>query len=168
MDFEERGPRPLRSGHRLDEPARLSLGMVASLQSPASVSPSIAIVTSCLMLLVAAGAVVAGGGPPPVCGPVRRGSPSSVRRAYRLALQAGRAMEPHGIVVVHVPSNQTPCILWRQRCSRPDALSFERFVPALDLSRSIEDRFCLRVKFLATDSEIPRARQVDRLSWERG
>jgi len=25
---------PPRSGHRLDEPARLSLGMVASLQSP--------------------------------------------------------------------------------------------------------------------------------------
>jgi hypothetical protein len=35
--------------------------------------------------------------------------------------------------VLKVSLHQTPCIIERQRRSRPDALSFERFVPALDL-----------------------------------
>ena len=41
--FEERRSGPPRSGHRLDEPARLSLGTVASLQSllPFRLAPSL-------------------------------------------------------------------------------------------------------------------------------
>jgi len=36
--------------------------------------------------------------------------------------------------MLDVALHQTPCIVQRQRRSRPDALSPERFVPAFDLS----------------------------------
>jgi len=36
--------------------------------------------------------------------------------------------------MLDVALHQTPCIVQRQRRSRPDALSLERFVPAFDLS----------------------------------
>jgi len=38
-----------------------------------------------------------------------------------------------GVVVVHSTVNQAPRVLRRQRCSRPDTLAFQRFVPALQL-----------------------------------
>src|SRR6266550_3975888 len=62
----------------------------------------------------------------------------------RGAVQAGV------IVVVNVSLHQTPRIIERQRCSRPDALPFERFVPALDLSVR------LRVKRRDADVRHPR------------
>ena len=46
---------------------------------------------------------------------------------------ARRAVQPNVVVVVHVSAYQTPCIIERQWRSWPDALPFERFVPALDL-----------------------------------
>ena len=48
--------------------------------------------------------------------------------------EADRAVQAHGVVVIHVLLNQPPRILRRQRRSRPDALAFQRFVPALDFS----------------------------------
>ena len=50
---------------------------------------------------------------------------------------ANRAVQADVVVVVHISVYQTPCIIERKRRSRPDALPFERFVPALDLFRSI-------------------------------
>src|SRR6516164_9993699 len=38
------------------------------------------------------------------------------------------------VVMFHVALHQPPRILQRQRRSRPDALSFERFVPTFDFS----------------------------------
>jgi hypothetical protein len=51
--------------------------------------------------------------------------------------------------VVNVTLHQTPRIIERQRCARPDALPLERFVPALDLSVR------LRVKRRGSDVVIP-------------
>ena len=38
------------------------------------------------------------------------------------------------VVMLDVPLHQTLCIFQRQRRSRPDALSFERFAPPFDLA----------------------------------
>jgi hypothetical protein len=43
-----------------------------------------------------------------------------------------RAVQSHVVVVVRVTLHQTSRMTQRQRCSRPDALPFGRFVPALD------------------------------------
>jgi len=45
-----------------------------------------------------------------------------------------RAVQADIVVMAHVSAYQTPCVIQRQRRSRPDAFRFERFVPALDLS----------------------------------
>src|SRR5947209_17924856 len=55
-------------------------------------------------------------------------SSKHVGRSY----ESDRAVQPHGIVVFHIALNQPPRILRREWRSRPDAFSFERFVPALD------------------------------------
>ncbi len=43
---------------------------------------------------------------------------------------ANRAVQADVIVMLDVALHQTPCIVQGKRRSRPDALSFERFVPA--------------------------------------
>jgi len=45
-----------------------------------------------------------------------------------------RAMQAHGVVVIHVALNQAPGILQGQRCQWPDTLACKRFVPAFELS----------------------------------
>ena len=45
--------------------------------------------------------------------------------------KSNRAVQAHGVVVVHILLNQPPRILRRQRRSRPDTLALQRFVPAL-------------------------------------
>ena len=47
---------------------------------------------------------------------------------------ADGTVQPDVIVMLDVALYQTPRIVQRQRRSRPDALSFERFVPTLDFS----------------------------------
>jgi hypothetical protein len=47
---------------------------------------------------------------------------------------ANRAVQTDVVVMLDVALNQTACIVQRQRRSRPDALSFERFVPTFDFS----------------------------------
>src|ERR1700730_3380535 len=47
---------------------------------------------------------------------------------------ANRAVQADVVVMLDVALHQTPRIFQRQRRSRPDALSLERFVPAFDLS----------------------------------
>src|SRR5713101_3405351 len=47
---------------------------------------------------------------------------------------AGGTVQANVVVMLDVALHQTPCIVQRQRRSRPDALSLERFVPAFDLS----------------------------------
>ncbi len=45
-----------------------------------------------------------------------------------------RAVQADVVVMLDVALYQTPRVFQRQGRSRPDALSFERFVPAFDLS----------------------------------
>ena len=45
---------------------------------------------------------------------------------------ANGAVQADIVVMFHVALHQPPRILQRQRRSRPDALSFERFVPTFD------------------------------------
>src|SRR5229473_772436 len=45
-----------------------------------------------------------------------------------------RAMQAHGVVVIHVALNQAPGILQGQRCQWPDTLAFKRLVPAFELA----------------------------------
>ena len=45
---------------------------------------------------------------------------------------ADGAVRADGVVMLDVTLHQTPRIFQRQRPSRPDALSFERFVPTFD------------------------------------
>src|ERR1700726_3243636 len=47
---------------------------------------------------------------------------------------ANRAVQADVVVMLDVALHQTPRVFQRQRRSRPDALSLERFVPAFDLS----------------------------------
>ena len=47
---------------------------------------------------------------------------------------AGGTVQADVIVMLHVALDQTPRIFQRQRCSRPSALAFQRFVPALNLA----------------------------------
>src|ERR1035438_6383253 len=47
---------------------------------------------------------------------------------------ADGAVQPHRVVVVDVLGNEPPRVVLRQRCTRPDAFSFQRFVPTLDLA----------------------------------
>src|SRR5262249_47909200 len=68
---------------------------------------------------------------------------------------ARRAVQPNIVVVVHVSAYQTPRIIERQRCSWPDALPFERFVPALDLS--------VRLRIKRRGSDVRHARDPDEL-----
>ena len=44
---------------------------------------------------------------------------------------ADGAVQAHGVAVLHVGLHQAQCIFPRQRCAGPNALRFERFVPAL-------------------------------------
>ena len=44
------------------------------------------------------------------------------------------AVQADVVVMLDVALHQTPRIFQRQGCSRPDALSLERFVPTFDLS----------------------------------
>jgi hypothetical protein len=79
-------------------------------------------------------------GPPPLSGlfqlPIPRGVdlllPPGVHIGRRY--EADGAVESHRVVVVHILLDQVSRIPWRQRRSGPDTLSFERFVPTLDLS----------------------------------
>ena len=45
---------------------------------------------------------------------------------------APNALQTNIVVMLDVTLHKTPCIFQRQRCSRPDALAFERFVPPFD------------------------------------
>src|SRR5450759_3865363 len=47
---------------------------------------------------------------------------------------ADRAVQANGVVAIHVALNQAACIFQRERGQRPDTLLFERLVPALDFS----------------------------------
>jgi hypothetical protein len=47
---------------------------------------------------------------------------------------ANGTVQADTVVMLHVALHQPPRILQRQRRSRPDALSFERFVPTFDFS----------------------------------
>src|SRR5882762_5807113 len=47
---------------------------------------------------------------------------------------ANGTVQADTVVMFHVAFHQPPRILQRQRRSRPDALSFERFVPTFDFS----------------------------------
>ncbi len=47
---------------------------------------------------------------------------------------ADGAVQTGVVVMLYVTLNQTPRILQRQRRARPDALPFERFVPALQFA----------------------------------
>src|SRR6516165_4951837 len=44
------------------------------------------------------------------------------------------AVQTHVVVMLHVALDQTPCVFQRQRRSRPNALAFQRLVPALNLA----------------------------------
>src|SRR6266700_2828785 len=68
---------------------------------------------------------------------------------------ASRAVQPNIVVVVHVSAYQTPRIIERQRCSWPDGLPFERFVPTLDLS--------VRLRVKRRGSDVRHARDPDEL-----
>ena len=68
---------------------------------------------------------------------------------------ADGAVQAHGVVVVHVALNQTPRIFQRQRRSRPDALRFERFVPAFD--------FPVRLRIIGRGSHVRHARDANEL-----
>src|ERR1039457_2656582 len=56
------------------------------------------------------------------------------RHHVRRRDEADGTVQPYGIVVVHVLLNQAPRVLQRQRRSGPNALRFERFVPAFNFS----------------------------------
>jgi hypothetical protein len=56
-----------------------------------------------------------------------------------------RAMQAHGVVVIHVALNQAPGILQGQRCQWPDTLAFKRFVPAFEFSIRLGLRLRLHV-----------------------
>ena len=47
---------------------------------------------------------------------------------------ADGAVQAHGVVVLHVGLHQAQCIFPRQRCAGPNALRFERLVPARQLA----------------------------------
>ena len=47
---------------------------------------------------------------------------------------ADRAVQPHRVVTIHLGLDQAPGIVRRQRCQRPNALLFQRLVPAFDFS----------------------------------
>ena len=43
-------------------------------------------------------------------------------------------VKPYGIVVLNVIPDEPPCVVRRQRRAGPDAFTFNRLVPALDLA----------------------------------
>jgi hypothetical protein len=47
---------------------------------------------------------------------------------------AGGTVQADVVVMLHVALDQTPCTFQRQRRSRPNALAFQRLVPALNLA----------------------------------
>ena len=58
---------------------------------------------------------------------------------------ANRAVRADVVVMLDVALHQTPCIVQGKWRSRPDALSFERFVAAFDLSFGVSLRLHLNV-----------------------
>src|SRR5579864_9447314 len=63
---------------------------------------------------------------------------------------ANRAVQADVVVMLDIALHQTPCIVQRQRRSRPDALSLERFVPAFD--------FSVRLRIVGRSSDVGHAR----------
>ena len=63
---------------------------------------------------------------------------------------ANGTVQADTVVMFHVAFHQPPRILQRQRRSRPDALSFERFVPTFD--------FSVRLGIVGRSSDVGHAR----------
>src|SRR5215469_5202003 len=68
---------------------------------------------------------------------------------------ADSAVKAGGIVMLDVALNQMPCIFRRQWRSRPDALSFKRFVPSFD--------FSIRLGIVGRSSDVGHARDPNEL-----
>src|SRR2546423_13598345 len=68
---------------------------------------------------------------------------------------ARRAVQPDVVVTLDVTVHQPPRIIERQWRSRPDALFFERFVPAFDLS--------VRLRVKRRGSDVRHARDPNEL-----
>ena len=66
-----------------------------------------------------------------------------------------RTIRADVVVVLDVALHQTPRIVQRQWRSRPDALSFERFVPAFD--------FSVRLRIVGRSSDVGDARDPNEL-----
>src|ERR1035441_1407408 len=75
------------------------------------------------------------------------------RHHVRRRDEADGAVQPYGIVVVHVLLNQAPRVLQRQRRSGPNALRFERFVPAFN--------FSVRLRIVGRRPDVGHARDTD-------
>jgi len=103
----------------------------------------------------AADASAAAFAPPPTSGLSRRGSPVDARRACPWGDVPNRAVQANVVVMLDVALHQTPRIFQRQWRSRPDALSFERFVPAFDLS--------VRLRIVGRGSDVRHARDPNEL-----
>src|SRR5450432_3603879 len=69
--------------------------------------------------------------------------------------ESNRAVQAHGVVVVHVLLYQPPRIFRRQRRARPDALALQRFVPALQLP--------VRLRVVGRRSHMRHARNTNEL-----
>src|ERR1017187_427497 len=138
--------------HRLDEPTKLSLGMVASLQSPLPFHLARSLYLSRSRFLL-----------PAFLPPLARLIQLAISRRMDLRLpprhhvrrrdEADGAVQSHGIVVVHILLNQAPRVLLRQRRSGPNALRLERFVPAFN--------FSVRLRIVRRRPDVRHARDTD-------
>ena len=98
-----------RAPHRLDEPTKLSLGAVASLQSLLPFRGKV--IVALRLMQLPAGAFAAAGELRPACDPAPRGSPPDARPACRPASRNQCSVQPHRVVPLHVLLNQSPRIL---------------------------------------------------------
>ena len=68
---------------------------------------------------------------------------------------AGGTVQADVVVMLHVTLYQAPCIFQRQRCSQPNALAFQRLVPALNLA--------VRLRIVRGGSDVRHARDANEL-----
>jgi len=91
----------------------------------------------------------------PTCGSVRRNHLLASRLHVLPRDVAGGTVQADVVVVLHVALDQTPCIFQRQLHSRPNALAFQRLVPALNLA--------VRLWMVREGSDVRHARDANEL-----